>query len=338
MKAIVIEKPGKVHIVEREMPKISSGQVLLKVRAAGICGSDVHIYHGKNAFATYPRVVGHEFVGEVIETGSDVKSVHVGDHVAVDPVISCGSCYACRHDRHNVCDSLKVRGVHQDGGYQEYVAVEEEYLYQLPKEMPWEIAATVEPYSIGAQVAHAGELAADDTVLICGAGPIGLIILQITKMKGARAAILDIVPERLAKAKKMGADCVINGKTEDVLEAVMKFTDGKGMNLIYEATGNIHILESCIRDYPSQAGRVVVLGFSTEEFKLRQVDIMKRELKIIGSRLNNHRFAEVIDWFRNEKLEPKQIISHTIPFEKIEEGFRLGEEHPNEVLKVVLTF
>lgn len=338
MKAVVVEKPGSIAIVERDIPKIAEDQVLVKVKAAGICGSDVHIFHGKNAFATYPRVVGHEFVGEVIEVGPKTEGVAVGDHVAVDPVVSCGHCYACKIGRHNVCTSLQVMGVHRDGGFQEYVAANYKQAYQLPKELPWEIAATVEPYSIGAQVAHRGRLTGDDTVLICGAGPIGLIILQVAKMKGAKVAILDVVESRLAKAKELGADMVVNGKETNIVDAMKEFTNGLGFNLIYEATANTNILATCIRDLPSQAGRVVVLGFTTQELPIRQVDIMGRELEIIGTRLNNHRFPEVIEWFKEGKVQPKEIITHTFPFDKAAEAFKFNDENPDKVLKIVLKF
>ena len=338
MKAVVVETPEKITVVERDIPEITSTQVLLKVKAAGICGSDVGIYHGKNAFATYPRVVGHEFVGEVVKVGADVKNAAVGDHIAVDPVVSCGHCYACRTGRHNVCKTVNVLGVHRDGGYQEYVAVEQNQLHQLPKDLPWEIAATVEPYSIGAQVAHQGRLTGDDTVLICGAGPIGLIILQVAKMKGAKVAILDVVDSRLETAKEMGADMVINSKTKDPVEAMNEFTGGEGFNLIYEATGNVNVLQMCIQKLPSPAGRVVVLGFSTVEFPIRQVDIMSKELEIIGTRLNNYRFPEVIEWFKEGKVDPKSIVTNTFPFTEAAKAFKYNDEHPENVLKIVLTF
>ena len=338
MKAVVVEKPEKITVVERAIPEITDNQVLLKVKAAGICGSDVGIYHGKNAFATYPRVVGHEFVGEVVKVGSKVTNASVGDHIAVDPVVSCGHCYACNINRHNVCKSLQVMGVHRDGGYQEYVAVDQEQLNQLPKDIPWEIAATVEPYYIGAQVAHRGRLTGDDTVLICGAGPIGLIILQVAKMKGAKVAILDIVESRLEDAKKMGADMVVNGKETDIVDAMKEFTNGEGFNLIYEATGNVNILQTCIQKLPSQAGRIVVLGFSTVEFPLRQVDIMSKELEIIGTRLNNHRFPEVISWFKDKKVDPKSIVTNTFHFKEADKAFKYNDENPDKVLKIVLTF
>ncbi|KMO87753.1 alcohol dehydrogenase [Megasphaera cerevisiae DSM 20462] len=338
MKAVIVEEPEKISVVEREIPEITANQVLLKVKAAGICGSDVGIYHGKNAFATYPRVVGHEFVGEVVKVGANVKNAIVGDHIAVDPVVSCGHCYACKIGHHNVCQSVNVMGVHRDGGYQEYVAVDQDQLNQISKDIPWEIAATIEPYSIGAQVAHRGRLTSEDTVLICGAGPIGLIILQVAKMKGAKVAILDIVESRLEKAKQMGADLVVNGKTTDIVDAMERFTNGEGFNLIYEATGNVKILQTCIQKLPSQAGRIVVLGFSTVEFPIRQVDIMSKELEIIGTRLNNYRFPEVIHWFKEGKVQPKEIVTNTFHFTDADKAFKYNDENLDKVLKIILTF
>lgn len=338
MKTIVIRKPGEIIIEKREIPTITENQVLIKVKVAGICGSDVHIFHGKNAFATYPRVVGHEFAGEIVDLGKNVKHLSKGMHVVADPVIACGKCAPCLSGRPNVCRSLKVMGVHQDGGFQEYVAVNAEQIYPIANTLPWKIAATVEPFSIGAQVAHRGRLSASDTVLICGAGPIGLIILQVAKMIGARVAIMDIVESRLKKAKYMGADLTIHGKEKDFVQELMNFTKGDGATLIYEATGNTKILSRCIREAVAPAGRIVVLGFTTEEFPIRQVDIMSRELEIIGTRLNNHRFPEVINWFKKGKVHPLEIITNVFPAEKAEEAFTIGAKHPESVLKVILSF
>jgi len=338
MRAIEVTKPNQLTIVDREIPQIKADQVLIRVKAAGICGSDVHLYHGGNAFATYPRVPGHEFVGEIEKVGTEAKNINIGDHVVVDPVVSCGHCYPCRIGRHNVCKSLQVFGVHRDGGFQEYVVANYKQVYQLPKETPWEIAATVEPYSIAAQVINRGRLVKDDTVLICGAGPIGLIILQVVKMMGAKAAIIDIVASRLDKAKAMGADLVINSKEQNMVKEVMTFTQQEGANLIFEATGNIKVLESCIHDIASPAGRIVVLGFSKDLVKIPQVDIMSRELEIIGTRLNNNRFAEVLQWFAEGKVNPAQIISHTFAFEKIQDAFNMIDQQPEDVLKIVLKF
>lgn len=338
MKAIEITKPGQIVIKERLVPKIDENEILVKVKAAGICGSDVHIYHGKNAFATYPRVVGHEFVGEVEKVGLQVQNVKVGDRVAIDPVVSCGHCYSCRIGRRNVCKNLNVLGVHRDGGYQEYIAVSATSAHKLPDNISWEIAAMVEPYTIAAQVLDRGRLTATDTVLICGAGPIGLVILQAVKMIGARVAIMDVIESRLNWAKEMGADLIINAKTSDMIKEVMKFTNNEGASLILEATGNINVLESCIHNIASPAGRVVVLGFSTDLVKIPQVDIMSKELEIIGTRLNNNKFPQVIDWFAKELVQPQKILTHTFKFEETQKAFELNDENPESVCKIVLTF
>ena len=338
MKAIVIKKPGEICIEDRKMPVITASQVLVRVKAAGICGSDVHIYHGKNAFATYPRIVGHEFVGEVVSTGALVTKFSEGNRVVVDPVISCGTCYSCKIGRHNVCKNLHVMGVHEDGGFQEYVAVEEKQLYILPDGISWEHAAMIEPYSIAAQVINRGKLAEDDHVLICGAGPIGLVILQAVKQSGAKAAVMDILDKRLDMAKNLGADCVINSKTMNVKEMIRIFTNNDGASLIFEATGNIHVLETCIHDLTAPAGRIVVLGFGQEPASIPQIDIMSKELDILGTRLNNHRFPQVLDWFKKGIVYPEKIISHVFKFEDAEKAFSLTQVNPEDVCKIVLKF
>ncbi|MBP2630446.1 MAG: L-threonine 3-dehydrogenase [Firmicutes bacterium] len=338
MKAVEITKPREIVIVDREIPEIRENEVLIRVKAAGICGSDIHIYHGKNAFATYPRVVGHEFVGEIVKVGAKVDKFKIADRVTVDPVVSCGTCYPCRIGRHNVCKSLNVMGVHRDGGYQEYVAVDCDQVYLLPEGLSWECAATIEPYTIAAQVIERGRLKKEDQVLICGAGPIGLIILQAVKMVGAKVAIVDIVESRLAKAKELGADLIINSKITDMTKEVMKFTKDDGASLIFEATGNIHLLETCIHEIASPAGRVVVLGFSKEEVKISQVDIMSKELEIIGTRLNNKKFDQVIMWFSKGLVNPEKIISHTFEFKQIKQAFELSESSPEKVCKIIIKF
>ena len=242
MKVIQVNKPGELEIAEKPMPEAPGcGEAIVRIRAAGICGSDVHIFHGKNPFATYPRVIGHEAAGEVVQVGQEVANVQVGDHVAIDNVFSCGKCYACRVARHNVCSSVKVLGVHIDGIFAEYVKIPADHLYVLPKELAWEMAATVEPYAIAAESIHKGKVTADDSVLICGAGPIGLVILQACKSIGARVLVTDVVDSRLAKARNMGADRTVNTRKEELSKAVMDFTAGEGINVAMEATGVIPV-------------------------------------------------------------------------------------------------
>lgn len=338
MKVIKVNTPGNMEIQEAPMPeKLEAGEVLVKVKAAGICGSDIHIYHGTSPVATYPRVIGHEVVGEIVEIGAGVDNLVVGDHVAIDPVVSCGDCYPCRVGRNNVCKSLKVRGVHTDGGFAEYVALPSNGVYKISKDIPWGEAAMIEPFTIGAQIMKRGEITGDDTVLILGAGPIGLISLQVAKMVGAKVIITDLLDKRLAVAKELGADVIVNTAKEDIKEIVFKETDGLGVTVVVEAVGLPHLLEEAVQ-ITSPAGRIVVLGFSETPSKLAQLYITKNELDIRGSRLHANQFPTVIEWFNNKKVSPKVLISHQFHFSDVKKAINMIETDPQSVCKVILLF
>ena len=339
MKVIQVNKPGELGIIDKPEPTApAAGEAIIRIKAAGICGSDVHIFHGKNPFAIYPRILGHEAAGEVVRIGEAVTNVKVGDHVGVDNVFSCGKCYACRIGRPNVCINVKVLGVHIDGVFSELLKLPADHLYPVPGDLSWEMAATMEPYAIAAEAVDRGQVNAGDTVLICGAGPIGLVILQACKSLGARVLIMDIVDSRLQAAQAMGADAVVNTKTSDLETAVKAFTDGEGINVAMEATGVISILELIIAKLMSPAGRVVVLGFPVEPAKIAPADIMKRELDIKGSRLNNRKFAEVVRWFDENKVDPTGLVSHVLPYTDVEKGMELFANHPEEVCKILIKF
>lgn len=339
MKVIQVNRPGELAIIEKPMPETpGAGETVVRIKAAGICGSDIHIFHGKNPFATYPRILGHEAAGEVVQVGEGVSNVKVGDHVAIDNVFSCGKCYACRIGRPNVCGSVKVLGVHIDGVFSEYVKIPADHLYVVPVDLSWEVAATMEPYAIAAEAVDRGQVASGDSVLICGAGPIGLVILQACKSIGAKVMIMDVVDSRLEKARDMGADVVVNSRREDLEKAVMLFTNGEGINVAMEATGVIPILELIVAKLMSPAGRVVVLGFPVEPAKLAPADIMKRELDIKGSRLNNKKFGEVVRWFAENKVQPAGLVSHVLPYTDVEKGMELFINHPEEVCKIIIKF
>src|SRR5699024_6803767 len=173
-----------------------------KVKRVGICGSDMHIYHGTNPLATYPRIVGHEVAGEVIAVGSHVTKLAPGDSVVVEPIRSCGECYACRSGRPNVCKEVSVFGVHEDGGMREFIVLPEKQLHPVDSHIDWDEAVLAEPYTIGAQATWRGNVQEGKTVLIQGAGPIGITNLKMAKLLGATVMISDLTNERLAFAKE----------------------------------------------------------------------------------------------------------------------------------------
>jgi 2-desacetyl-2-hydroxyethyl bacteriochlorophyllide A dehydrogenase len=309
MKALCVQSPNHIVIEERQMPVIGSPtEVLIKVKAGGICGSDVHIYHGTSSVATYPRVIGHEIVGEIVETGNKVTGFSVGDRVIMDPVISCGTCYQCRIGRRNVCGKLKVRSVHVDGGYQEYIVMPQESIYHIPANLSWEEAVMIEPFTIAEQVCSRAELTKDDIVFIMGAGPVGLSILKRVKLAGATCFISDIVDKRLDFARQYGADTVIDAKNTDVKEEILKLTNGNGATVVIDAVCSTRSLEMALT-YVCSAGRVITLGFGKEPSAINQLSITAREIDVRGSRLHNNKFPTVIEYFSSGKLAVKDMIT-----------------------------
>lgn len=338
MKAMKVITPGTLDCVEEPIPELKDEKsVLIKVHAAGICGSDISIYKGTSPVATYPRVIGHEFAGEVVKTGSEVSSVKVGSHVTVNPVMGCGVCRICLKGRSNVCNDLKVIGVHEDGGFREYVVVPEANCFEISPNMSWEKAAIVEPYTVAAQVTSRGGVSEGDTVLILGAGQIALTVLQVCKLLGARVIMTDLVEERLVRAKEYGADEVINTANEDVYEKVHALTDGVGADVSIDAACVGKTLEqaaNCTRN----AGVVVTMGFADRQVPITELQITKNELDIRGSRLNNNKFPQVIEWFESGKLDPTRIITDRIPFTDVMQGMEKVKEDPEHTMKVILTY
>jgi L-gulonate 5-dehydrogenase len=338
MKVGIVEKPGVLKIAERDEPKITGAhEALIKVKRVGICGSDIHVFHGRNPFAVYPRVWGHEFVGEVMETGSAAGDLQKGAHVVVEPMIYCGTCYACRQGRGNVCETLKVMGVHIDGGCQEYIVVPAANVHVLPDSLSWDEAVLIEPFTIGAQACYRGNVQKDDFVLVMGAGTIGLTALQMAKLAGARVIISDLVPEKLAYALSRGADFTINAKEENVLEKVREITGGMGSNVTIDAVCIKKSFEDAI-ELTSTAGRVVELSFNEIPSEIAPVNIIKKELTICGSRLQTKRFPVVIDYLKQGKLPLSGFITRVYPITEMIEAFDYVDKNNASVRKVIVSF
>ncbi|MDP1421233.1 zinc-binding alcohol dehydrogenase family protein [Peribacillus simplex] len=338
MKAVQVRKAHELIIQEVEKPLISnSTDVLVKVKRVGICGSDMHIYHGTNPLATLPRVVGHEVTGEVVEIGQGVAGIKVGDHVVVEPISYCGECYACRKGRQNVCEKLSVFGVHEDGGMREWFVLPEKQLHVVDSALAWEEIVLAEPYTIGAQAVWRGEVEEGETVLIQGAGPIGICILKMAKLQGASVMITDLSDERLEFAKESGADIIVHAGKEDVNKRVEKWTNGEGANVVIDAVCLPMTFELSF-DVVSTAGRIVVLGFDERPSAVSQLPITKKEVSVKGSRLQTDQFPKVVKLLNEGKLRHEGLVTHTFSLDDIQEAFNFVENHPEQVRKAIIVF
>ncbi|HSH47170.1 MAG TPA: zinc-binding alcohol dehydrogenase family protein [Halomonas sp.] len=336
MKAFQVNAPLDYRVTNIEPPQAGPHEALVRVAYAGICGSDMHIIHGDNAFVRFPRITGHEFAGIVEAVGEGVEDVAKGDRVCIDPVISCGHCYPCRIGRPNVCSSLEVIGVHRDGGFEEYAAIPAANLHRLPESVGLDAAALVEPYSIAANVLDRMQPHPGDRLLIFGAGVIGLTILQMALAKGIEEVIVtDVIGERLMTASELGASHVINGQAQDVEQAVMSLTEGEGVPLIADAACVPSLLPQMVR-LASLAGRIGLLGFNPTPSDLVQLEVIKKELTLAGSRLNNRKFPEVLELIDAGRLDPLALVSHRQPLDKMPDAIEMLDHHPERARKVLI--
>ncbi|MDR3440252.1 Zn-dependent oxidoreductase [Telmatospirillum sp.] len=336
MKSLVVEHPGLLVLADRGVPEPGPGEVRLRVERAGICGSDVHILHGSNAFARYPRVIGHEFYGRVDAVGDGV-AVAAGTRAVVDPVISCGHCYPCSVGRPNVCVELQVLGVHRDGGFSEFCLVPAANLHVIPDCITDEQAPLIEPFSVAANITDHTGVFDQDVALVYGAGAIGLTIVQVLKyVHGVKTVIVtDRIDERLVAAQANGADRVINTAHRGLADALA--ADGIRPTLVIDAACHPAILGEAI-EIASPAARIGMMGFSTDPCTIIQQKITSKELSIHSSRLNSHKFAKVIDWVASGRLHPERLITHRFPVADFEAAFDAFEHHPTECCKVLLSF
>ncbi|MEE3650561.1 MULTISPECIES: Zn-dependent oxidoreductase [unclassified Brenneria] len=333
MKSVVIETPGKLVIQERPIPQPLAGEVRVKVNYASICGSDVHIWHGHNPFAKYPRVIGHEFFGVIDAVGEDVDRLRIGERVVVDPVVSCGHCYPCSVGRPNVCTELQVIGVHRDGGFSEYACAPAANAHRIPDSIPDKLASLVEPFTIAANICAFLQPAPEDIALIYGAGPMGLTAVQVLKkVYGvAQVVVADRLPERLAMARDNGADLTLDNGRTPLAEQLA----GVRPTLIIDAACHPSILAEAVA-LASPAARIGLLGFSGEPCTVTQQSLTSKELSLFTSRLNSHRFPQVIDWLQQGLLEPEKLVTHYLNIHDAEAALTLFETEQRTCCKVIL--
>ncbi|WES70530.1 Zn-dependent oxidoreductase [Superficieibacter sp. HKU1] len=337
MKSIVVKQPDDLVIEDRPLPTPAAGEVRVRIKLAGICGSDSHIYRGHNPFAKYPRVIGHEFFGVIDAVGEGIETSRLGQRVSVDPVISCGHCYPCSVGKPNVCTSLVVLGVHRDGGFSEYAVVPARNAFVIPDAIPDRHAVMVEPFTIAANVT--GQVAPDarDIALVYGAGPMGLTTVQVLKgvYNVSQVIVVDRIDERLTMAKKSGADWVINNREHSL--AAQLAEKGIQPTLIIDAACHPSILQEAI-SLASPAARIVIMGFSSEPGEIIQQGITGKEISIFSSRLNAHKFPVVIDWLTKGLIDPEKLITHTFEYQQVVDAINVFEKDQQQCCKVLLTF
>lgn len=340
MKSCVVTEPFHYEIREVPIPEPQAGQIQIKMMAAGVCGSDIHIFRGENPNSRYPLIPGHENVGIVTKVGEGCSRIQVGDHVVVDYVMRCGHCYQCTHGRGNVCEHVLVRGSGTDGGWRQYWCVEEPYVYKIEESIPWKDAALIEPLTIGEHCTKRGRVCEDDVVFILGTGTIGTIIAQACKLKGAKTVICcDISDSSLERSKAFGADYTINSKTQDIVAEIQKITDGHGCTIAFDSACFPGSLTMVMQPgIVCNAGRVVPMGFCTAPEQITQQMINGRELEIIGTRMSLDQWVPTAQKMADGKYHMEGLATTFVKFSEIDKVFQ-NIIHPDlEIKKTVILF
>lgn len=325
--------PKWVDMVEIEIPVPKQHEALVKVSYAGICGTDMMIYSGLHPRAQAPLTLGHEFSGVVVEV-QDEAHVKKGDRVAVEPLLTCGTCAACHSGNSHVCALLKYIGIDRDGGFSEYTTVPLDRLHKLPNSVTDKAAAMLEPLAVAIHTVRRSTLKIGDTVTILGAGPIGLLIGLIAERAGAgKIFISDVSPMRLQIARELGFE-VVDATKEDIVQVVKSYTNNVGSDVVFEVAGNQVTADQMI-DCIKFQGQIVVVSVYKKPPTIQLAAMHFREVGLITTRCYQPEdFTKAIELLEQNKLSLDFLVSHVLPLDDIQLGFELME-NPNQSLKIL---
>ena len=335
MRAIICESPGNLKVLEKEKPTPSTGEALLKIKHVGICGTDLHAYAGNQAFFTYPRILGHELSAEVIKMNGTADHLKVGDRVIIIPYIHCGTCRACAAGKTNCCTSLKVFGVHIDGGMQEFVTYPADLLIAAPDLSP-SAMAIIEPLCIGWHAVKRARVESGDVVVVSGCGPIGQGIIWSAKYFGAKVIACDLNEFRLKQAvKHFGADhSLVVGP--DIHDQLHQITKGKMADVAFDATGIKPAMEKGI-DYVGAGGQYILVGLYNGDLSFHHPSLHAREISLLCSRNATRRdFEEVINAIDKHGFPIENYVTHKADFLEFSERINEWSNPNNQVIKAML--
>jgi L-iditol 2-dehydrogenase len=346
MKAGVLHRAGKISCELIPVPETESKEVLVAIKVVGICGSDVpRFLRGTSPYGF--KILGHECAGEVVRVGSEVTGVKPGERVAIMPVIPCRQCDFCQSGEYSLCDNFIRLGTRIDGCFAEYVKVAPENLLKLPPTVDYELASLLEPSSVALHTVKRPGIRPGDVVAVLGCGPIGLLIAQWAKILGARRVFaVDIAPVKLKIARKAGITDCINAKAKDPVEVVMRATQGRGADLVFEAAGTETTLEQSI-SMTGKLGRVGLIGLVEQNVTLPQktiTDILRRELTIYGvydtdtKPVPSNSWEVSLHFMETGQLDVKSLITHRFKIDEIKSVFEKMSRKREDFNKVLFVF
>lgn len=333
----VMTAPGKIEFREIETPVPKAGEVLIRIMKIGVCGSDIHVWHGKHPFTSYPVTQGHEVSGEIAALGAGVENLEVGQKVTIQPQVVCGKCYPCRHGKYNLCETLKVMGFQTTGVASEYFAVNAAKVTPLPQEMSFDEGAMIEPLAVAVHAVRKFGDMQGMRVAVLGAGPIGILVAQAAKGMGAESVLItDISDLRLEKARQCGVDFCVNTREADFGEALVSSFGPDKADVIYDCAGNNVTMGQAIRCARKGSTIILVAVFAG----MAEVDLAvlnDHELDLNTTMMyRNEDYLEAIELVRAGKVDLKPLISKHFAFRDYAEAYRYIDENRETTMKVII--
>ncbi|SCW43638.1 L-iditol 2-dehydrogenase [Paenibacillus tianmuensis] len=342
MNAAVLTRPKQIEMKQTGIPTPKDNEVLIRIRAVGLCGSDVHYYeHGKigRYVVEKPIILGHEASGEIVKLGAQAPAhLKVGQRVAIEPGATCGACEYCTTDRYNLCPHVEFLATPPyDGAFSEYVAMRADLVFPIPEDMSYETAALVEPFSVGLHAVRRGGLQANETVVIMGMGPIGLLTVANAKLAGAKTIIgVDLEQNRLDVALKMGATHTVNLRSENLADKVNEITDHQGVDVAFETAGNPKAVQGAVASV-KRGGRVVVVGMSPEdEVPVNMSIIVDSEIDLRGVFRYHDTYLAAIDILSKKIVDIEQIITGKYTLGETAAAFEQAINDKTNTLKIMV--
>jgi len=329
MKAALLRQVKDLMITQLPQPELGYGDGLVKVKYAGICGTDLHVYHGHHKTAKYPVVLGHEFVGTLVEANGELSGgLNIGDDVLVQPYYACGTCSLCIQGRDNICSKLSILGVHRNGCFAEYVGAPIKKIYKMPDGIDYKLAALTEPLSVAMHDVRMSRLQVGQTAFVIGGGPIGVLIALVARLSGAsKVVISEVNPYRIKFAEQLGFT-VINPQAADLLNGADQLTHGLGFDVIFEASGTRQGIEA-MTQLVKIGGRIVSIGFPAEKYPVDTAAITSKEIAIQGARIHAQiNFMEAIAVLASGVLDEHlyKFIDKVYPLDEFAEAMRYSIE------------
>jgi len=336
MRQATMTAPGVIEIREAPLPALSAGQVLLRVRRIGVCGSDVHVYHGKHPFTSYPVVQGHEFSAVVEDVGPKVTGVSVGDRVTATPQEVCGACRPCLRGDYHICDSLRVRGFQAPGCAQDLFVTEEAKIVPLPAGFTFEQGALVEPVAVGVHSVSRVAGVNGRNVVVLGAGPIGNLVAQVVRAEGGRVLVTDISDFRLDVARRCGLGQTSNARTESLSAAAARTFGRAGFDIAFECAGVEATIDAAVGSI-QKGGTIVLVGVYGERPRLDIGLVQDRELNLVGTLMYKYEdFTRAVELMASEQVVTAPLDSQHFSFEQYANAYQFIDLAGDRSMKVFI--